>query len=125
VIKVKLEEAKPYEARGHFKMVALRLQHRETTGVENFWVGLSHFLPGGGAEMSASDFEKVYVMLSGRMSIVTEDGKEIVLEPLDSIFIPPGEKRYLINKTNMPASMLVICSYPKKANDICATSDQK
>jgi len=66
VKKVRLEEAKPYDAPGHFKMIAFRLQHKETTGVEDFWVGLSHFLPGGGAEMSASDFEKVYVMLSGK-----------------------------------------------------------
>jgi quercetin dioxygenase-like cupin family protein len=111
--KVKLEDAKPYEAPGHFNMVALRLQHKDVTGLENFWVGLSHFLPGGGAEMSASDFEKVYVMLSGKVTVVTEFGEEIVLEPFDSIYIPPGVKRYLVNKTNMPASMLVICSYPK------------
>ncbi|MEM3628337.1 MAG: cupin domain-containing protein [Candidatus Bathyarchaeia archaeon] len=114
--KVKLEEAKPYNAPGHFNMTALRLQHKEISGVENFWVGLSHFLPGGGAEMSASNFEKVYVMLSGKLTVITEDGREIVLEPLDSIYIPPGEKRYLINKTNMPASMLVICSYPKSGD---------
>ncbi|MEM3728072.1 MAG: cupin domain-containing protein [Candidatus Bathyarchaeia archaeon] len=110
MIKVKFEEAKPYDARGHFNMVALRLQHKENTGVEKFWVGLSHFLPGGGAEMSASNFERVYVMLSGKITVIAEDGKEIELEPLDSIYIPPGEKRSLINRTNMPASMLVICS---------------
>lgn len=40
---MELKDAKPYEAAGHFKMVALRLQHKETTGVESFWVGLSHF----------------------------------------------------------------------------------
>jgi len=113
MIRVRLEDVKPYEARGHFKMVALRLQHKETTGVETFWVGLSHFLPGGGAEMSASSFEKVYVMLSGKLTVVAEDGKEIVLEPMDSLYVPPGEKRSLINKTNTPASMLVICGYPK------------
>ena len=112
--KVRLEEAEPYEARGHFKMVALRLQHKETTGIRSFWVGLSHFLPGGGAEMSASNSERVYVMLSGRMSVITEDGEEIILESMDSLYIPPGEKRRLINKTNMPATMLVICSRPKK-----------
>jgi quercetin dioxygenase-like cupin family protein len=63
--------------------------------------------------MSASDFEKVYVMLSGTMTVTTEDGQTLTLEPMDSLYIPPGEKRYLINKTNKPASMLVICSYPK------------
>ncbi|MEM2103783.1 MAG: cupin domain-containing protein [Candidatus Bathyarchaeia archaeon] len=109
--KVKLNEAESYEAAGHFKMVALRLQHKQTTGVENFWVGLSHFLPGGGADMSSSPSERVYVMLNGQMCVVTEDGKEITLEPMDSLYIPPGEKRSLINRTNMPATMLVICTY--------------
>ena len=109
--KVKLDDAKPYDAPGHFKMVALRLQHKETTGVENFWVGLSHFLPNGGAEMSASNFEKD--VLSGIMTVTTEDGQTFTLEPMDSLYIPPGEKRYL-NKTNKPASMLVICSYPNR-----------
>jgi len=112
--KVRLEEAKPYDAPGHFKMVALKLQDRETTGIESFWVGLSHFLPEGGAEMSASDSERVYILLSGELTVTTEDGKEFVLEPMDSLYVPPGEKRYIINKTNMPASMIVICSYPKK-----------
>ncbi|MEM2273611.1 MAG: cupin domain-containing protein [Candidatus Bathyarchaeia archaeon] len=111
--KVELKDAKPYEAAGHFRMVALRLQHKETTGVESFWVGLSHFLPGGGAEMSAANFERVYVMISGEMTVVTENGEEMVLRPLDSLYVPAGEKRYLINKTNMPATMLVIAGYPK------------
>ena len=112
---VRLDEAKPYEARRHFKMVALRLQHEETTGIKSFWVGLSHFLPGGGAELSSSDYERVYVLLSGKISITTEDGKEFELEPLDSIYIPPGEKRAILNKSNMPATMLVIVSKVKES----------
>lgn len=109
--KVELKDIKPYEAPGHFKMVALRLQHKETTGTKNFWVGLSHFLPGGGAEMAASDFEKVYFILSGTLTVTTPEGKVLTLEPMDSLYIPAGQKRYLINKTNSPASMLVIASY--------------
>lgn len=112
--KVELKDAKPYEAAGHFGMVALRLQHKETTGVESFWVGLSHFLPGGGAEMSAANFERVYIVISGEITVITEDGKEIVLRSLDSLYIPPGEKRAILNKTNMPATMLVIANYPKE-----------
>ena len=110
MIKVALKDAKPYEVPGHFKMVALRLHHRETTGVKAFWVGLSHFLPGGGAEMSASDFEKVYFVLSGTLTVTAENGKTFRLEPMDSLYIPPGEKRARARK--LPATMLVICSYP-------------
>jgi len=88
--KVELKDAKPYEAAGHFRMVALRLQHKETTGVESFWVGLSHFLPGGGAEMSAANFERVYVMISGEMTVVNEKGEEMVLRPMDALHVPAG-----------------------------------
>ena len=112
--KVELNDIKPYEAAGHFKMVALRLHHKETTGVENFWMGLSHFLPGGGAEMGASDFEKVYYVLSGTLTVTTPEGEAFTLEPTDSLYIPADETRYLINKTNSLASMLVIGAYPKK-----------
>ncbi len=111
---VKLDEAKPYEASGHFGVVTLRLQHKDISGVESFWVGLSHFLPGGGAEMSASTHERVYVVLEGKIVIKTEDGKEIELGPLDSIYIPPGEKRAILNKTNLPATMLVIVGASKR-----------
>ena len=44
--KVRLEQVQPYEAAGHFKMVALRLHGKEETGSEKFWIGISHFLPG-------------------------------------------------------------------------------
>ena len=112
--KVELKDVKPYEAPGHFKMTALRLHHKETTGTENFWIGLSHFLPGGGAEMGSADFERVYFVLSGTLTVVTPDKKEITLQPMDSLFIPSGEERYLINRENVPATMLVIAAYPKK-----------
>ena len=46
-------EAKPYEAPNHFGMKALRLQGFEEGGPENFWTGLSHFLPGGSRSHSA------------------------------------------------------------------------
>jgi quercetin dioxygenase-like cupin family protein len=45
------------------------------------------------------------------VTIVTPDA-EITLRPLDSIFIGPGEQRAIVNKTNMPASMLVVINYP-------------
>lgn len=109
--KVELKNVKEYEAPGHFKMIAMRLQGREETGTKNFWMGLSHFLPGGGAEMGSSDFEKVYFVLSGTLTVVTPDKKEITLEPTDSLYIAPGEERYLINREKVPASMLVIASY--------------
>lgn len=111
--KVEIANVKPYEAANHFKMVALRLHGKEETGAERFWMGLSHFLPGGGAEYDASPFEKIYFVLEGEVTIIT-DTEEIVLKKWDSIHISPGEGRKILNKTNLPASMLVVINYPDK-----------
>ena len=108
----RLGEAKPYEAARHFQMTGLRLQGFDASDSKNFWVGLSHFLPGGGAESAAAPLERVYVVLSGAMTVVTDAG-ETTLGPLDSCCLAPGERRSIVNKTNLPASMLVIMPYPE------------
>jgi glyoxylate utilization-related uncharacterized protein len=109
--KMAIADAKPYEAPGHFGMVSLRLQGREETGVQHFWTGLSHFLPGGGAEFGATPLEKVYVVIEGCITVKTAD-EEVVLGPYDSLYIPPDEGRSIVNATNMPATMLVVINYP-------------
>jgi len=109
---MRINDAKEYEAAKHFKMAAMRLQGKEETGVQNFWVGLSHFLPGGGAEHDASPTEKVYVVLSGTVHVKT-DKAEAILNPLDSVYLAPNEARSIINPGKVPASMLVIINYLK------------
>jgi len=108
--KVTLKQAKPYEATGHSNMVALRLNGRDETGAQKFWVGLSHFLPGGGAEFGVTPAEKYYFVLDGEITVKTAKD-EITLGPWDSVYIAPNEGREIINKTNKPASMLVVISY--------------
>ncbi|MBW2028686.1 MAG: cupin domain-containing protein [Deltaproteobacteria bacterium] len=109
--KVELKDVKPYDAPGHFNMTALRLHGKEESGAKRFWMGLSHFLPQGGAEFGATDTEKIYFVLEGEVTIKTEK-EEIVLKPWDSIYIGPNEGRAIINNTNKPASMLVVINYP-------------
>lgn len=110
--KIKLSEVKPYAAPGHFGMVAMRLSGKEETGAQKFWVGLSHFLPGGGAEYAYEDSptEKFYFVLDGELTIKTKKG-EIILGPYEGIYIAPNEGREIINKTNMPVTMLVAINY--------------
>lgn len=110
----RLADAMPYEAVNHHDMVALRLQGHEATGAASFWVGLSHFLPGGGAARSATPIEKVYVVVDGELTFVTDDA-EHVLGPLDSCRFAPGEARTVENRTNRVASMLVVMPYPPSA----------
>src|SRR3954453_16613545 len=109
----RLSDAQPYEAPKHFDMRGLRLQGFDASTSENFWVGLSNFLPGGGAEMDATPLEKVYVVVSGEVTVTTDAG-ETTLGPLDSCRLAPGEARSIENKTNLPALMLVAMPYPKE-----------
>jgi len=110
--KVSLSQVKPYAAARHFNMTAMRLQGKEETGIQKFWVGLSYFLPGGGAEWAYEDNqnEKVYLVLDGEMTVKNKK-EEVTLKPLDSLYLEPNEGREIINKTNKPVTMLVIINY--------------
>ena len=110
----RIAAAKPYSAAKHFNMLGLRLQGLEASEAKQVWVGLSHFLPGGGAERDGSQAEKVYVVVSGEVTIVTDTGTH-TLGPLDSCYLAPGENRAIENRTNLPASMLVVIPTPVKA----------
>ncbi|MCV0427165.1 MAG: cupin domain-containing protein [Roseibium sp.] len=111
----RFEDAQPYVAPNHREVTGLRLQGFEEGGPRNQWVGLSQFLPGGGAGPDATPFEKVYVVLEGEMTVMTE-GEETVLGKYDSCTIAPGENRTIENRSNHVCAMLVIMPYPPEAN---------
>ena len=105
----RIKDANPYDAAKHYKMEALRLQGLEATDVESFSCGLSYFQPGGGAERSCSQNEKVYVVLGGEITVITDEGEE-TLGYLDSCYIAPGEYRSVENRSDEVATMLVMIS---------------
>ena len=110
----RFSDAMPYEAPNHRGVIGLRLQGFEPDGPKNQWVGLSQFLPGGGAGPDSTPFEKIYVVLEGQMTVMIA-GTETVLGPLDSCTIPPGEVREIRNRTNHICKMLVVIPYPAGA----------
>ena len=110
----RFSEAKTYEAPNHRGVVGLRLQGFEPGGPTNQWIGLSQFLPGGGAGPDATPVEKVYFVIDGEMTI-TVDGVDTVLGKYDSCTIPPGEVRVIENRTNGIVTMLVVIPYPAGA----------
>jgi mannose-6-phosphate isomerase-like protein (cupin superfamily) len=105
-------EAKAYEAPNHRNYTSLRLFGLDAGGPKQFVVGLSHFLPGGGAGPDASPTEKVYVILSGELTVIAGT-KETVLRANDSCFIGPNETREIMNRGNDVVTMLVAMSAPK------------
>ena len=107
----RLDSAPAYHPPNHHDMRCLRLQGHEATPSESLWLGLSYLLPGGHTALDASPLEKLYVVVEGAVTIVT-DGGEATLGPLDSCRIAPGERRRLENRTNRPASILLAMPHP-------------
>ena len=107
----RIDDAKPYAAARHHDVSALRLQGMEASETENFWCGLSHYLPGGRADKGAAPLERVYIVLEGEITVTTNDG-ETVLGPLDSCHIAAGEERSVENRANRVAAMLVVMPNP-------------
>lgn len=110
----RLADAQKYSAPKHFDCSTLRLQGAEASPTEMFTVGLSHFLPGGGCELDATPLEKVYIVVDGQVTVRTA-AEEVTLETYDSVHLAPNEARAIENRTNRPASMLVVMPYPRDA----------
>lgn len=110
----RFKDARSYEAPKHYDMRALRLQGFDASSSEFAWTGLSHFLPGGGAGKDASPLEKIYVVLSGEITIELDGGVIETLGPLDSCYIPGGESRAVRNEGNEIATLLVVMPYPEQ-----------
>ncbi|MDR2300511.1 MAG: cupin domain-containing protein [Deltaproteobacteria bacterium] len=110
-----ISEVKPYEPPVHFGAISLRVQGAEESGLTKFWVGMTHFLPGGGAEWDYenSPTEKVYYVLRGEMTVKTKD-QVVTVKEGDSLYLAPFEGRSMINQSNFPCTLLVSISYPDK-----------
>lgn len=108
----KYTDAKSYEAANHWDVKGFRLQGFEEGSPKKFWVGLSHFLPGGGAGPDSSPLEKVYVVLTGQMTVWADD-QAVTLGPLDSVTILGHTVRKITNQANEVCTMLVIVQTPE------------
>jgi quercetin dioxygenase-like cupin family protein len=109
----RFNEARSYVAPKHFDMRSLRLQGFDASAANFAWVGLSHFLPGGGAQMDSSPLEKIYVVLAGEITVELGNGTRHVLRALDSCFLAGGEARAIRNDSNHVATMLVVMPHPE------------
>jgi hypothetical protein len=78
-------------------------------------VVLSHYLPGGRADLSPVPAETLYLVLTGTLDLTDADGHTEVLHALDGARLTSGTPRSVRNRTNLPASMLVIRPNPAAA----------
>jgi len=99
----------------HHGVATLRLQGHEAGPTERFWVGLSYYLPGGGADENPTGEETVYVVLDGEL-VVQADGREEVIGTHDSVHLPQGTRRRVDNRSARPATLLVIIGIPPRGD---------
>ena len=104
---VRLADAEPFDPPGHHGVGPVRLHGSPGTTPTAPAVTLSHYLPGGQAEMAPQPADTVYVVISGELVMISE-GSEETLRPLDSVHFTAGTRRQVVNRTHLPASMLVI-----------------
>jgi quercetin dioxygenase-like cupin family protein len=105
---VPVADAPAYIAAKHEGVTSYRLQSPEHTGVGFCSVGLSYFAPGGLAQMDAGPQEKVYVVLSGEITVRLASGENSILQRMDSCLIAANERREVCNGTDREAILLVI-----------------
>ena len=105
----------------HFNVVSGKFQGEAETGLKSFWMGMSHYLPGGGVEFSGADSaeEKVYFILEGELTVKTET-EEFVLGHWDSLYIGPDESRSIVNNTSKPATMIIVVNTLNTRSRRCA-----
>jgi len=112
--KVGISDAIRYFPPAHNDCACFRLQGQQETGTTQFSLGCTHFLPGGGADFSpCRPFDTIYFCIDGEITITDKDAVDWVLKKNDSIFIAGDEGRSIQNKTQYPASMMVILGTAK------------
>ena len=107
----RFDQAPAYEAPNHFDMRCLRLQGKEAGPSTQMWMGMSQILTGGHTTLDGSPIEKLYLVLEGRLTVVSElDGRqeEQELGPYDSCRVAPGEKRQLLNRSPRPVRVALV-----------------
>jgi len=103
----RLADAETFDPPGHTRVGPVRLQGGAGAPTEGLTVALSHYLPGGRAELAPQPVETIYVLVTGELVMVSE-GHEATLHPYDSAHFTAGTLREVVNRSQLPASMLVI-----------------
>ncbi|MFF7332015.1 cupin domain-containing protein [Streptomyces sp. NPDC090306] len=107
----RLSQAERFEPVGHHGVGPVHL-----FGGEHYdgavTAALSHYVPGGRADLSPVPIETLYIVLTGTLTLVDGDGATHVLNPLDSARLTARTVRAVENRTNLAASMLVIRPNP-------------
>lgn len=94
--------------------MARRLQGGEATRADFVLVGHSQFPPEATVPMDAASIGRIYIVAMGSISIDQANGVRHTLHQWDSVYVPPGEARAVVNDSGGPAAIIVITPAPPK-----------
>ena len=109
---IRFADAPGYTAANHDDVSARRLQGGEATSAAFVLVGHSYFPAGAVIPMEAATIGKIYIVVEGALSVEQSDGVRHQLGGMDSIFVPAGEARAVVNDSGAPAAIIVITPSP-------------
>lgn len=104
---IKANEGTYYDAKNHYNIWGVK-KLTEEDGSKILNISVSEFLPNGGALLTASVKDRVYIVQRGSMDVNTEDGTTYSMEVGDMIFIPAGEKREIKVTSRVPCQIIVL-----------------
>ena len=111
---VRKNEATRYEVPNHFDVRTTRIHNPEDVNDGHLVLGMSHFLPGGGANASPAKTDTIYYVVTGEMTVELYDDADkiskFILGPGDSVHFGKGTKRSCLNTGSECVKMLVVQS---------------
>lgn len=111
---VRFSNAPFYTVPDHDDVVARRLQGGQASSADFVLVGHSLLKVGAVIPMDAAAIPKIYVVTEGEITIEQADGSGYQLCVGDSILVPAGEARAVLNDSGKVAAMIVITPAPLK-----------
>ena len=106
-----------YSAPGHYQCVPTRLFDIDGAGANDIEggkiiMGITYFVPGGYTDFTNNPMESIYYILTGEMTLKTDDG-ETVLKAGDSFDCVGGVNKSVCNTGEEVCKMLVVLQPPQ------------
>lgn len=110
-----------YVAGGHNECVPTRLYDVDGGGPNDIEggkliMGITYFVPGGGTDFSNNPLESIYYVLTGELTLTTEDGQKTLLQAGDSFHCVGGVSKSVLN-TGTEVSQMLVCLLPPEKKD--------
>lgn len=103
----RLKDSVGYTLGHNYNAFTLPLFTRTPGGNDALGVNITHYLPGGGADIGMQPIEAVFCVIDGEMTVTTEEG-DVILYKGDAMHFSKGDNKGLKNHTNYPATMLIV-----------------